>query len=133
MDDEAEARTLLTAFLSECDALVTAVASGDEALTLLANPPDGVRPDILISDIAMPNEDGYAVLARVRALEAACGIAVAQQIPAIALTAMARNEDRVHAIRAGFQMYIAKPVEPAELVLVIAKLAEQRLQGATSD
>lgn len=125
VDDQAEARALLTNFLSERGAHVTAVASGDEALTLLANPPDGQKPDIFISDIAMPNEDGYAVLARVRALETARGTAVSQQLPAIALTAMARSEDRLRALTAGFQMHIAKPVEPAELLVVIASLARQ--------
>jgi CheY-like chemotaxis protein len=100
---------------------VTAVSSGAEALAILSSPPDGRRPDVLILDIAMPDEDGYAVLKKVRALEAEQG-AVAPKIPAIALTARARAEDRLRVLQAGFQMHVAKPVEPTELAVVILSL-----------
>jgi CheY-like chemotaxis protein len=76
-------------------------------------------------DIAMPDEDGYTVLKKVRALEAEQG-AAADQIPAIALTACMRSEDRLRALQAGFQMQVAKPVEPAELAVVIASLTTRR-------
>ncbi|HKQ76356.1 MAG TPA: PAS domain S-box protein [Blastocatellia bacterium] len=125
VDDQEEARTLLIQALSEYGAQVTAVSSGVEALALLADPPGGRRPDALILDIAMPDEDGYTALKNVRALEAWQGI-VAGQLPAIALTAHGRTEDRLRALQAGFQMHVAKPVEPAELAVVIASLTHRR-------
>ena len=121
VDDQEEARVILTEELSEYGAQMTTVSSGAEALAILSRPPDGRRPDALILDIAMPDEDGYAVLKKVRALEAEQG-AVAPQIPAIALTAHARAEDRFRALQAGFQMHVAKPVEPTELAVVILSL-----------
>jgi len=125
VDDLEEARELLIQALSEYGARVTAVSSGGEALAFLSNPPEGKRPDALILDIAMPDEDGYAVLKKVRALEAAQGAAT-DQIPAIALTAYGRGEDRVRALRAGFHAHVAKPVEPAELAVVIIGLTTRR-------
>jgi CheY-like chemotaxis protein len=119
VDDQEDARELLVQALGEYGAQVTAVSSGAEALAFLSNPPGGKRPDALIMDIAMPDEDGYAALKKVRALEAAQG-AAADQIPAIALTAYGRNEDRLRALQAGFNMHVAKPVDPAELAVVIA-------------
>jgi CheY-like chemotaxis protein len=124
VDDQEEARVILTEELSEYGAQVTAVSSGAEALAILARPPDGRSPDVLILDIAMPDEDGYAVLKKVRALEAERGADV-DQIPAIALTAQARAEDRFRALQAGFQMHVAKPVEPTELALVILSLIKR--------
>ena len=73
----------------------------------------------------MPGEDGYTVLKKVRVLETKLGIE-ASQIPAIALTAFGRSEDRLRALQAGFQMHVAKPVEPTELAIVIASLATRR-------
>jgi len=125
VDDQEEARTLLIQALSEYGARVTAVSSGVEALALLADSPGDRRPDALILDIAMPDEDGYTALKKVRALETNQGI-TADQIPAIALTAHGRSEDRVCALQAGFHMYVAKPVEPAELAVVIASLTNRR-------
>jgi CheY-like chemotaxis protein/anti-sigma regulatory factor (Ser/Thr protein kinase) len=125
VDDQEEARELLSQTLSEYGAQVTAVSSGAEALAFLSDPPGGKRPDALIMDIAMPGEDGYTALKKVRALEAERGVA-ADQIPAIALTAHGRSEDRLRALQAGFQMHVAKPVEPAELALVIASLTTGR-------
>ncbi|MGH9755261.1 MAG: PAS domain S-box protein [Blastocatellia bacterium] len=121
VDDQEEARELLTQALSEYGAQVTAVSSGVEALAFLSAPPGGKQPDALILDIAMPDEDGYTVLKKVRAMEAARG-AAADQIPAIALTAYGRGEDRLRALQEGFQMYVTKPVEPAELAVVIASV-----------
>jgi CheY-like chemotaxis protein len=125
VDDQEEARELLVQALGEYGAQATAASSGAEALALLSDPMSGKRPDALILDIAMPDEDGYTVLKKVRALEAACGSA-ADQIPAIALTAYGRSEDRLRALQEGFQMHITKPVEPAELAVVITSLTTRR-------
>jgi ATP-binding cassette subfamily B protein len=81
--------------------------------------------DVLVCDIAMPDEDGYEVIRRIRALENQRGAPVSQRLPAIALTALARPEDRMQALEAGFEMHIAKPVELAELVMVIRSLVRQ--------
>jgi PAS domain S-box-containing protein len=124
VDDQEEARVVLTRALSDYGAQVTALSSGAEALALLADPPGGNWPDVLILDIAMPGEDGYAVLKKVRALEAKQR-AGADQIPAIALTAFGRSEDRLRALHAGFHMHVAKPVEPAELAVIIASLTHR--------
>ncbi|MGH9769471.1 MAG: PAS domain S-box protein [Blastocatellia bacterium] len=125
VDDLEDARELLVQALSEYGAQATAVSSGVEALAFLSNPPGGKRPDALILDIAMPDEDGYAVLKKLRALEAEQGVA-ADQIPAIALTAYGRSEDRLRALQAGFHMHVGKPVEPTELAVVIASLTTRR-------
>ncbi|HEV2666961.1 MAG TPA: ATP-binding protein, partial [Blastocatellia bacterium] len=123
--DQEEARVVLNRALSEYGAQVTAVSSGAEALALLSDPSSGKRHDAVILDIAMPDEDGYTVLRKVRALEAERG-AAADQIPVIALTAYGRREDRLRALQAGFNMHVAKPVEPAELAVVIASLTTRR-------
>jgi PAS domain S-box-containing protein len=120
VDDQEEARELLIQTLGEYGAQVAAVSSGVEALTYLSDPPGGKRPDALILDIAMPDEDGYTVLKKARAMEAARG--ETDQIPAIALTAFGRSEDRLRALREGFQMHVTKPVEPAELAVVIVSV-----------
>jgi signal transduction histidine kinase/ActR/RegA family two-component response regulator len=113
VDDESDARMLIRALLEECEARVMTAKSADEAMTLLGT----YDPDLLISDIGMPDEDGYQLMHRVRALPGTRG-----QIPAIALTAYARVIDRVKAIEAGYQMHLAKPVEPAELIAMVASL-----------
>jgi CheY-like chemotaxis protein len=79
------------------------------------------RPAVLISDIGMPGEDGYELIRRVRELPAGQG----GNIPAVALTAYARAEDRLRALRAGYQMHVPKPVELAELVAVAASLVQR--------
>lgn len=126
VDDEADARELLTTVLEFQGARVTAVASVEEAIAALQR----TRPDVLVSDIGMPEEDGYALIRQVRALE----VAHEKMIPAVALTAYAREEDKNQVLSAGFQKHIAKPVEPAELTSVVASLAgrSERLdQGVT--
>ena len=117
VDDDADMRDLLTYTLEICGAEVIAAASADEAISALTS--SGTAIDILISDIGMPDEDGYALLRRVRALKPENG----GEIPAIALTAYARTQDRTAALLAGFQSHVAKPVEPTELIVVIANLA----------
>jgi signal transduction histidine kinase len=130
VDDQEEARVTLSYFLGKCGAVVTTASSADEALAFLSDMSGDERTDVLVCDIAMPGEDGYSALRRVRALEHERGVAPSQQIPAIALTAMARSEDRLRALSAGFKMHVSKPVEPAELALVIANVVGQRRQGA---
>ena len=122
VDDDADIRDLLTYTLEVCGAEVMAAASADEAISVLTA--SSTPMDILISDIGMPDEDGYALLRRVRALEPEHK----GGIPAIALTAYARTQDRRAALLAGFQSHVAKPVEPAELIAVIANLAG-RIRG----
>jgi CheY-like chemotaxis protein len=117
VDDEADMRALLIYMLEVCGAAVMAAASADEAISTLTVSSTPI--DILISDIGMPDEDGYALLRRVRALKPENG----GKIPAIALTAYSRTQDRRAALLAGFQSHVAKPVEPAELIAVIANLA----------
>jgi PAS domain S-box-containing protein len=114
VDDEADARALLTAVLSQEGADVTAVASVKEALAVLQQS----KPDVLLSDIAMPGEDGYSLIHQVRTLEGESGA----RIPAAALTAYAREKDRERVLSAGFQIHVTKPVEPSELVAAVASL-----------
>jgi CheY-like chemotaxis protein len=102
-------------FLEDCQALVMTAGSAEEALRLV----ESQRPDVLVSDIGMPVEDGYSLIRRVRALGGARG----GSVPAVALTAYARAEDRVRAVLAGFQHHVVKPVEPAELIAMVASLA----------
>ncbi len=115
VDDEPDARELLVALLEGCGALVRAAASGAEALELVRTE----RPDVLVSDVGMPGEDGFSLLQKLRALPVEQGGGT----PAIALTAFARVEDRRRAFLAGFQTHLAKPVEPAELFAAIVALA----------
>jgi len=119
VDDEPDARELLTTVLEEEGAEVQAVASAQEALQVITQAPTPQRPDVLISDIGMPEEDGYSLIRRLRLIELEQG----GRIPAVALTAYARSEDRQQALLAGFQLHIPKPVQPAELVAAVASLA----------
>jgi PAS domain S-box-containing protein len=121
IDDEADARELVATLLEHLGARVSSVASVAEAMSVLTSRESRRRPDILISDIGMPGEDGYALIRRVRELPADGG----GNIPAIALTAYGRSSDRIRAIGSGFQVHMAKPVEPAELAAVIARLARR--------
>ena len=115
VDDEPDARDLLSVILKERQAEVTTAASSTEAYETL----EWLRPDVIISDIGMPGEDGYSFIRNVRVREARDRQGWK---PAIALTAHARVEDRLRALSAGYQAHVAKPVEPAELVAVIASL-----------
>ncbi|WP_413173499.1 PAS domain S-box protein [Anabaena azotica] len=115
VDDEADARNLLTTILGQYGAQAMAVTSATEAITALSQ----FHPDILISDIGMPEEDGYTLIHKIRNLPSHQG----GKIPAVAVTAYARAEDRTQALLAGFQLHIPKPVNPAELAAVVANLA----------
>ena len=97
---------------------VRAVESVDEALSIVASDEDW-QPDLLISDIEMPGDDGYSLIQQLRRLEDDRTV----KIPAVALTAYSRVEDRMSALAAGFQIHVSKPVEPAELLTVVASLA----------
>jgi CheY-like chemotaxis protein len=122
VDDHDDARAMLADFLGQCGAIVTTASSGAEALTVLSNPWGSAHPDVMLCDIAMPDEDGYAALRRVRALEEALGVAASERIPAVALTALTGNEERLRALSAGFHFHVTKPVDPVELTLVIANI-----------
>ena len=114
IDDQADARDLIQRVLAECGAKVITAGTAAEALRAV----ETERPDVLVSDIGMPDVDGYELLRRVRAL----GHARGGRVPAIALTAFARSEDRTRALRAGFLVHVSKPVEPAELVATVASV-----------
>jgi len=117
VDDDPEARDLVTAVLEQSGAAVITASSTVEALDALAR----ARPHVLISDLSMPGDDGYALLHRVRAL----GLDRDGRVPAVALTAFARAEDRARAFAAGYAVHVSKPVEPAELVEVVARLGSR--------
>ncbi len=115
VDDEPDVRELLSTVIEESGAKAIAVESVPEALKVL----EQLQPDVLVSDIGMPVEDGYSLIRRVRELEAKRG----GLLPAVALTAYVREEDTQSAISSGFQMHMSKPVDTAQLVKVVASLA----------
>jgi PAS domain S-box-containing protein len=115
VDDEADTRELIREVLKECGSEVVMSCSAAEALEAL----EQHQPDILISDLGMPDEDGYSLISKIRSLPPERG----GQIPAAALTAYARTEDRMRVLRSGFQFHLPKPVDSAELVTVVASLA----------
>ncbi|MGP1383131.1 MAG: PAS domain S-box protein [Thainema sp.] len=119
VDDDADARELLAASLTQYGAEVRAVVSASEVLANLAS----FQPDVLVSDIGMPDVDGYQLIQQVRALPPAQG----GQTPAIALTAYARNSDRKHAIASGYQRHLTKPLDPERLVQAVAALTRHKL------
>ncbi|HEX8137197.1 MAG TPA: PAS domain S-box protein [Pyrinomonadaceae bacterium] len=115
VDDEEDTRFLVSSILEQCAARVSTASSAEEGLEMLKR----LRPDVVLSDLGMPVEDGYSLITKVRALPPEEG----GRTPAAALTAYARVEDRMKVLRAGFQIHLPKPVEPAELVTVVASLA----------
>jgi PAS domain S-box-containing protein len=115
VDDEQDTRELIQEVLKECGAEVITSNSVADALVAI----EQHQPDILISDLGMPDEDGYSLISKIRALPAEEG----GLIPAAALTAYARAEDRMRVLRSGFQFHLPKPVDSAELVTVVASLA----------
>jgi PAS domain S-box-containing protein len=122
VDDEPDARLLIQRLLEDCHASVLTASSAVEALQVLGR--DSV--DVIVSDIGMPGEDGFSLIRRIRAIKDRNA-----STPAVALTAYARVEDRVKAIQAGFQMHLSKPVEPMELMTMVASLA--RRQGPAGE
>ena len=116
VDDDTDARQMISAVLRRSGATVKTCGSASEALTELPQ----WRPDVLMSDIGMPYEDGYELIHKVRALTDERG----GRVPAAALTAYARDEDRQRAIEEGYQMHVAKPASSSELVAAVATLAK---------
>jgi CheY-like chemotaxis protein len=100
---------------------VHAVKSAREALETLA----GIMPDVIVSDIGLPEEDGYSLIRKIRSLPSESG----GRTPAVALTAYAREEDAHRAFAAGYQIHLAKPVEPVELATVVANLGGRSLDA----
>jgi PAS domain S-box-containing protein len=115
VEDDDDTRGMLVSSLSRCGAEIREAATAAEGFALFTRS----RPDVLISDIAMPDEDGYSLLRRIRALRPEQG----GKVPAAALTAYSTSEDRTKALRAGFQIFLPKPVNPAELITVVRTLA----------
>jgi signal transduction histidine kinase len=115
VEDHDDARELLVQVLEPCKARVSTAANVPDALQLV----EQLRPDVILSDIGLPGEDGYAFIKKLRALPADQG----GKTPAVALTAYARVEDRTKALVAGFNMHVPKPVDPAELMAVLASLS----------
>ncbi|HTG85858.1 MAG TPA: response regulator, partial [Pyrinomonadaceae bacterium] len=115
VDDEPEAREIISTVIGRTGAEVKACISASEALVKVTE----WRPDVILSDIAMPEEDGYSFIGKVRSLPREKG----GETPAAALSAYARDEDRMQALAAGYQMHIAKPIGASQLVTMVAKLA----------
>jgi signal transduction histidine kinase/ActR/RegA family two-component response regulator len=114
VDDEPDARDLLAAILTRCGSDVRCSESAADAIQTFSE----WNPDVLVSDIGMPNEDGYSLIRKLRQLDSHR----AREIPAIALTAYATDEDRTQALAAGFQIHVAKPIEPEDFVTSIASV-----------
>jgi hypothetical protein len=123
VDDDADSRDFVAFVLEQDGACVFTVSSAFEALQTLPQ----VKPDVLVSDISMPEMDGYMLIHQVRSWTPEQG----GQIPAIALTAFARNNDQHKALKAGFQMHLSKPLNPEKLVAAIAKLVETKVSPIT--
>jgi CheY-like chemotaxis protein len=117
VDDDADAVTLMAELLEAAGARVSTARSAEEALRLMEDEP----PQALVTDLGMPLVDGFQLLSRMRAHHNP----LVRRVPAAALTAYARSEDRVKALRAGFQIHLAKPIDPTELVTAVAALARR--------
>ena len=115
VDDEPDARAIVQRLLEDREALVVTAASAAEAFEHFRQD----TPEIVVSDIGMPGEDGLALVSKIRKLAASEG----GEVPAVALTAYARAQDRTQAILAGFQSHLSKPVDPTELIATVASLA----------
>lgn len=122
-DDDADARALVSETLESRGAKVIVVDSVDEAMTAFQT----IRPDVVIADIGMAHTDGFELLKRIRQ----SADESIRDIPAAALTAYARAEDRMKVLQSGFQMHLVKPVDPAELIVAVAVLAKRTLHGPT--
>ena len=120
VEDDDDARGMLASVLLSAHAVVETASNAQEALILY----EGIQPDLIVSDIGMPDMDGYEFIAELRRRERSAG---RPGIPAVALTAYARVQDRMRALTAGFQMHVAKPVEPAELLTVLSSLRSWKI------
>jgi CheY-like chemotaxis protein len=117
LDDEPESLILLSTVLTQSGACVKTAASAEEGFAQVKE----WRPDVIVSDIGMPGEDGYSFMRRVKTWMREAGT----WIPAVAPTAYARAEDRMKALASGYQIHVPKPVEPAELITVLVSLIER--------
>jgi CheY-like chemotaxis protein len=117
VDDEADATTLMREVLEAAGASVISAASGPEALRVLAT----TAADVLVTDIGMPGMDGFELVGELRRSPNSA----LRNLPAAALTAYARSEDRARALKQGFQMHLAKPIDPGELIAAVATLGRQ--------
>ena len=124
VDDEADTRAIVSRLLQECFADVITADSADAAMTAMRQQ----RPHILISDISMPQKDGYDLIRKVRDLPDDQG----GKTPAVALTAFARTEDQARAKSAGYQVHMPKPIEPRQLLAAVATLAG-KFNGAVGE
>jgi CheY-like chemotaxis protein len=115
VDDEPDALDMLVSLFAQAGAEVASGASARQALDLLAI----WSPSVIVTDVGMPGEDGYQLIGKIRSMKPEQG----GDIPAVALTAYATAEDKARALSSGFQAHVAKPVEPTEIISVIAKLA----------
>jgi CheY-like chemotaxis protein len=122
VDDERDTLEALAMVLAAAGAEVRTASSASRAFEVLS----AWQPGVIVSDIGMPGEDGYTLIRRLRELPAERG----GRVPAVALTAYARVQDRVKVLAAGFQMHTPKPIEPAELVAVVASAAALEIKGA---
>jgi ATP-binding cassette subfamily B protein len=123
IDDHADAREALRLVLELEGARVLAFATGRDALGYLEGRPGGSWPQLMLCDISLGDENGYAGVRRLRHLEAERGVPLDQRLPAVALTGHAQPDDRIRALMAGFQVHLAKPVDADELVATLAALA----------
>ena len=117
VDDEDGAREVASTILIQAQAQVRTAASAREALEIM----DEWRPDVLVADIGMPDVDGYDLIKQVRARSPRSG----GDVPAAALTAYARTQDRLRVLSEGYQMHVPKPIQPPELVMIVASLAKK--------
>jgi signal transduction histidine kinase/CheY-like chemotaxis protein len=115
VDDDADTCDMIRAALEQCGVKVETATSADAGFEAFRS----FHPDVLISDVGMPDVDGYEFIRRIREFERP----LRTQVPAVALTAFARIEDRVKSLAAGYQMHVAKPVEPGELLTIVASLS----------
>jgi PAS domain S-box-containing protein len=125
IDDQEEARESLDVVLTSAGASVFTASCAREAEEWLPTLAEDAMPDVLVCDIAMPGEDGYTVLRRLRAWKGPTGATPLLRMPALALTAFAQREDRIRALKAGFQMHVTKPVAPEELIVVISTMVSR--------
>jgi CheY-like chemotaxis protein len=115
VEDDGDAGELIGAILKRCGAEVTTTASAGEGFQAFTEKP----PDVVVSDIEMPDEDGYSLIRRIRALDMKSG----GNVPAAAITAYASPSDRMKVLGAGFNIHMSRPVQPAQLASVVARLA----------
>jgi PAS domain S-box-containing protein len=121
VDDDADARALISRVLRQCEAEVATAANAHDALQILSHS----RPDVVVSDIGMPDKDGYQFIRELRQLPADQG----GKTPAVALTAFARSEDRTRALLAGYQVHLSKPIEPQELLAAVGSVVGRTAAG----